>query len=133
MSSFEKKINVNDVSYFIEVPKYKSLMQKTTELKKINKFQYTSALDCRLKVLIGHTVKIFGAIVLTVFLFAVIYYSSIEYINMKYGGDYEEMYDKPQSGAEKIRAIPNVRDQVKIKAEREMIFNKICEEINGIE
>lgn len=133
MSSFEKKINVNDVSYFIEVPKYKSLMQKTAELKKINKFQYTSSLDCKLKSIIGHTVKIFGAIVLTVFLFAVIYYSSIEYINMKYGGNYEEMYDKPETGAEKIRAIPNIGEQVKIKAEREMIFNKICEEINRIE
>lgn len=133
MSSFEKKINVNDVSYFVEVPKYKSLMQKTTELKKINKFQYTSALDCRLKSIIGYTVKIFGAIVLTVFLFAIIYYTSIEYINMKYGVDYEEMYDKPESGAEKIRAIPSVGEQVKIKAEREMIFNKICEEINRIE
>jgi hypothetical protein len=121
------------MSYFVEISKYKSIRQKTKELKKINKFQHASSLDSKLKSLINYIIKIIGAIVLIVFIFTIIYYSSIEFLNMKYGGDYKDMYDKPQTGAEKFRSIPNVGEQVKIKAEREMIFIKICDEIKSLE
>lgn len=133
MSSIEKSVSVKDVSYFARVPKCKSIMQKTTELKKINKFRYSRTLDSKLITITKHVVKLFGIALLAVFMFVVIYYSSVEFINMKYGSNYEQMYSKPETGAEKYRAIPNIREQAKIRAERQMIFNKIIRAIEHLE
>jgi hypothetical protein len=108
-------------------------MEKTTELKKNNKFQYSRTLDSKLISITKHVVKLFGTVLSAVFIFVVIYYSTVEFINMKYGGESEQMYIKPESGAEKYRAIPNIREQAKIKAEREMIYNKIRQGIEHLE